>query len=153
MGAEQTVGGEADRLAGNVMKEIDDDARTILEAERKREARVRAAGPRKKAGLALLSILFVALTALNLSGIGPFGYGTKPPTGADLRLAMSGEVDDLVDQLELYREEFGTYPGSVAEIGADEAVWEYERLSPDRCRVALTEGREVVTAELTEAGR
>jgi hypothetical protein len=153
MGTISNAGGEADRLAGTVMEEIDADTRAHREEEARRAARKKAAGPRKKIGLYVLCVLFVALTALNLTGLGPFGFNATPPKGADLRMAMSGEVDDLVDQLELHREEFGAFPESLAEVGEDDSSWDYERLSPDRCRVALNEGREVVTAELTEAGQ
>ena len=106
-----------------------------------------------KIGLAVLTLLLLALTALNLSGFGPFGFTPSQPTGADLRTAMSGEMDDLVDELGAYREEFGAYPASLQEIGVDDPSWEYEMLSPDRCRVALLENREVVTADLTEEGQ
>ena len=153
MGTVPAASGEADRLAGSVMQEIDADTRAEREAERRREARRKAAGPRKKIGLFTLFVLFLGLTALNLSGYGAFGYTASQPKGADLRAAMSSEVDDLVDQLEAYREEFGAYPESLAEVGEDDTSWDYQRLAPDRCRVALSEGREVVTADLAEVGR
>ncbi len=148
MGSIENEGGEADRLAGNVMEEIDAAAQAHRESERLREARRKAAGPRKKIGLGVLFVIFLVLTTLNISGIGPFGVAPASLSGVDLREAMSCEVDDMMDQLTAYREEFGTYPQSLVEIGVDDDSWGYELLSPDHCRVALQEAREVVSADL-----
>jgi len=153
MGTAQGARDEADRLAGSVMKEIDSDTRTQQEAEHRLQARKKAAGPRKRISLAVMFVLFAALTALNIVGYGPFGFSPSLLSGVDLRTAMSSEVDDLVDQLEAYHEDFGAYPLTLAEVGVDDASWEYEIFSPDRCRVTLNENQEVVTAELAEAGQ
>ena len=153
MGTVLNAGSEADRLAGSVMKEIDDDTRASREAEQRLADQRKDVGPRMKIGLAVLTFLLLALTALNISGFGPFGFTPSQPTGADLRTAMSGEMDDLVDELGTYLEEFGAYPASLQEIGVNDPSWNYERLSPESCRIALLENREVVTVDLAEEGQ
>ena len=136
---------EAARLAENVLDEINNDSVAAREDAQRQQERLEAGGPRRTAALAVLSLAFVALTALNLTGNGPFSIDVPELSPQERRQAMRQDVNDVVDELEFYHEEFGRFPDALGNLVLDEASWDYRRVANDRYRIELREQRTTVS--------
>lgn len=135
--AERRSSEEVQRLTERAMERISRDRARQARQERdvRRQERSLVLGV---IALAVLLPTLLLLTALNLSGYGPFRIDVPELTQAARMQQLHEAMSYAARELEAVRRRTGSYPVDLEPLAvADPAAWEYRRLRPDRYHLRL----------------
>lgn len=126
------------RLANVVASEEREDSRRIREVRRDESVDAAARERRRRRLLVVLTAIFVASTAFNLSGLNPLLPRAAVPTAEDTELWVLSEVEMVVDDIEDWRAEWGSLPDTIDDFVDGSGTWSYQRLDRSQYQVAFT---------------
>jgi len=134
-----------EELVGESMSDIAEErARASADGRRDAERRAARAARRRMVAMVLVPACLL-LTALNLSGLDWTGTAAAPATltEEEARAAAMQLLSDAAEELQVYRQENGSYPQVPGFIGPDgpegeDEPFHYELLGPRRYVVSVT---------------
>jgi hypothetical protein len=106
-----------------------------------------------QAAAAVLLVIFVALTALNVAGRLSFGRTTTtPPSDAERTLHLRRTLNYAVRSIEAYRKAHGQWPTSLADVGAPSDLQaSYVLDGNGGYSIAVTDGTVTATFDSSQA--
>lgn len=126
------------RLASAVATEDREDSRRVREVRRDESLDATARERRRRRLLVVLTAIFVASTAFNLSGLNPLLPRAAILSAEEIELWVLSEVEMVVDDIDAWRAEWGSLPDTIDDFVDGSGTWSYRRLDGDQYQVAFT---------------